>query len=148
MYHHLDTIIQLAGLGVSIVGLIYLIKYVRATKGIEDAAVEQSRAANEQAKASQALVKAADEQRENLCLPIIMAVGIDVNRNVTLRNLGNGPAIKVEGNVDGAPCKYPCRTSNQIRRSQCLSVPKLVASREPELLHVITKIVGALSIAQ
>ena len=69
----LQTWIQAGGLAVSVVTLVFLIKYVRATKGIERAAVEQSqatnklvRAADDQTKVSHELVKAANEQSEGL----------------------------------------------------------------------------------
>jgi hypothetical protein len=54
-YETAQTWIQAGGLVVSVVTLIFLIKYVVATKGIQKAAVEQAGLTNE-------LVTAADEQ--------------------------------------------------------------------------------------
>lgn len=73
------------GLVVSVVTLVYLIKYVRATKGIERASREQS---------------------EGLSKPVIFAHSIGWETNleyVTVVNIGTGPALGVRGVVVEGP---------------------------------------------
>jgi hypothetical protein len=69
---------MLAGLVVQVVALCYLVKYVRATVGIQKAAVAQTQASqdlvrvgNDQVKVSQDLLKAANEQSEGLSKPVL-----------------------------------------------------------------------------
>ena len=114
-----QDVIMLASLIVQIVTLCYLIRYVRATVGIQKAAVAQTqtgqdlvRAANEQAEASRELVEAADDQSEGLSKPVVTvrcSVPIPdemvlLNQRTSARvrgsnlepiNIGNGPAIRL-----------------------------------------------------
>jgi hypothetical protein len=122
-----QNIVLLCGLVVQIVTLWYLIKYVRATVGIQNAAVAQTRASqdlvkvgNDQIKVSQELVKAANEQSEGLSKPVIVVVsspdipdrnaemGIlggglfsEIGDRVQLQNIGTGPALWVEWSARG-----------------------------------------------
>jgi hypothetical protein len=116
-----QNIVVLGGLVVQIATLCYLIKYVRATAGIQKAAVAQTQA-------SQELVNAANEQSEGLSKPALTlratahSPTIDenftelVNRKMRMRaepnadgclvmiNIGNGPALHVQYEIrDRAP---------------------------------------------
>jgi hypothetical protein len=114
-----QSIALFGGLVVQIVTLCYLIKYVRATIGIQRAAVAQTRAgqdlvraANDQAEVTRELVEAADEQSEGLSKPVVtvrcsvpipddmvLLSGHTTARvrgaDLELVNIGNGPAIRV-----------------------------------------------------
>ncbi|MGD0456850.1 MAG: hypothetical protein ABSC21_03795 [Terriglobia bacterium] len=104
-----QNIVMLGGLVVQIVTLCYLIKYVRATVGMQKAAGAQTQASqdlvkvgNEQAQASRELVKAANEQSEGLSKPVIFARSTarqDSFLNIQLVNIGTGPAIEIGGSV-------------------------------------------------
>jgi hypothetical protein len=107
-----QSIVLLGGLVVQSVTLCYLIKYVRATVGIQKAAVAQTQASqdlvkvgNDQIKVSQDLVKAANEQSEGLSKPVL-SVACDPSTaeipgyNLEILNIGNGPAIQVEVTVE------------------------------------------------
>ena len=111
--------IMLGGLVVQIVTLCYLVKYVKATVGIQKAGAEQTkasqdlvRAAKGQAEMSRELVEASDDQSEGLSKPVITIRGSvpvpdemvllrgqtsarAVGANLELVNIGNGPAIRV-----------------------------------------------------
>jgi hypothetical protein len=112
-----QNIIMLAGLVVQIVTLCYLIKYVRATIGIQKAAGAQTQASqdlvkvgNEQAQASRELVKAANEQSEGLSKPVIFARSTDRQGsflNIHLVNIGTGPAIEIGGFILEKPGSSP-----------------------------------------
>jgi len=128
--------IQAGGLVVSFVTVIFLIKYVRATKGIQKAAVEQCRAtnelvtaANEQTKVSLELVEAANEQSEGLAKPVIVVEATRVNSSeeallsgglfseigdgVRLTNIGTGPALSLEWSAAGRHHSDKSRTSSR-----------------------------------
>ena len=104
-----QDVIMLASLIVQIVTLCYLIKYVRATVGIQKAAVEQTKASqalvnvgHEQTRVSQELLKAANEQSEGLSKPVIFARSTRREQGllvVSLINVGNGPALEIGGFV-------------------------------------------------
>ena len=66
-----QNVILAASLVVSVVTLVFLVKYVRATKGIEKAAIDQAettqelaKSASDQTKVSQELIRAANKQAE------------------------------------------------------------------------------------
>jgi hypothetical protein len=130
-----QTCIQTAALLVSVVTLGLLFMYVRATKGIEKAAVEQSRvtnelvaAANEQTNVSHALVRAANEQIEGLAKPVIVVEATRVNSSeeailsgglfseighgARLTNIGTGPALSLEWSAAGRHHSDKSRTSS------------------------------------
>lgn len=106
-----QNIVLLGGLVVQIVTLCYLIKYVRATLGIQKAAGAQTQTSqdlvkvgNEQAQASRELVKAANEQSEGLSKPAVTVLrlkrqGGNVQGKIAwileLKNIGNGPALSL-----------------------------------------------------
>ncbi len=95
-----QNIILLAGLLVQIVTLIFLVRYVRATKGIENAA-------NEQTNGTQNLVKAANEQSEGLSKPAVAATQIQRAQAeafiLHVKNIGNGPALAVQWKLEVNP---------------------------------------------
>jgi hypothetical protein len=118
--------VMLAGLVVQVVALCYLIKYVRATVGIQKAAAAQTQASqdlvrvgNEQVRVSQDLLKAANEQSEGLSRPVIVVEssplspsgGIgpipgeglfsQIGEGVRLVNVGTGPALWAEWSTAG-----------------------------------------------
>jgi hypothetical protein len=75
-----QNVIALLGLLLQVATLCFLIVYVRATIGIQKAAVAQTQASrdlvkvgNEQTRISQDLLKAANEQSEGLSKPVVVA---------------------------------------------------------------------------
>lgn len=104
-----QNLIVFGTLAIQIVTLCYLVKYVRATVGIQKAAMEQTKASqdlvkvgSEQTRVSQELLKAANEQSEGLSKPVIFASSTRSDGGflvVNLTNVGSGPAIEIEGFV-------------------------------------------------
>jgi len=68
--------IELASLAVATIGLLYLIKYVRATESIATQSVNQSEAAFKPA--------------------VVVRPGVSVDAPPKLVNIGNGPAMEFE----------------------------------------------------
>lgn len=115
-----ENTVLLGGLVVQIMTLCYLIKYVRATVGIQEAAAAQTQASQdlvrvggEQIRVSQQLVNAANEQSEGLSRPVIFPRSIERQGDfllIRLLNIGAGPAIEIRGFIlDNPGSAQECR---------------------------------------
>ncbi len=107
-----DFIVSALALIISGVALWYLRKYVQSTEGIEEAAAEQTRISHE-------LVKAANEQSEGLSRPAVVAAKLRADADpslstrskrrymLTLKNIGNGPALSVQWGIQEQSSEAP-----------------------------------------
>lgn len=90
------NLIAFAGMVIGAVTLLFLIRYVRATKQIAKAAVEQ-------AEAGRKLVTVANDQLEGLSKPVVVVDGIETGSGnfflIPLRNIGTGSALVISGSV-------------------------------------------------
>jgi hypothetical protein len=94
-----QNIILTANLVVGVIALVFLVKYVRATKGIEKAAIEQSEGLSKPALALRAIPPRSPTIGENfveiLKRQMLTRAEPTADGHLELINTGNGPALRV-----------------------------------------------------